>query len=83
MPAYAKDGKVVFFFQAADKFGEVCDDRLQRHRQPGRRRHVADLFALRANPAVERDRRAGEEGGELRTERATGPDTTVDSRRFA
>ena len=68
MPAYAKDGKIVCFFQGADKFkSQVRDVRLQRRREPRRRRHVADL--LRADEADGRrrskDRRAREEGGEL------------------
>ena len=66
MPAYAKDGKVVCFFQSAQKFKiEVRDVRLQRHGEPRPRRHVADL--LRAEGADRRrreeDRRAGEESG--------------------
>jgi hypothetical protein len=48
MPAYARDGKVVCFFQSADQI-EVRDARLQRHCEPGRRRHVAHL--LRAEGA--------------------------------
>jgi uncharacterized protein YdhG (YjbR/CyaY superfamily) len=68
MPAYARDGKVVCFFQSADKFKvEVCDVRLQRRGEPRRRRHVAHL--LRAEGVDRRrrgkDRRAGEESGEL------------------
>ena len=74
MPAYAKDGKVVCFFQsAAEVQVEVRDARLQRHGEPRRRRHVADL--LRAEGLDRRrrgaDRRAGEESGELRTELAS------------
>ena len=69
MPAYAKDGKVVCFFQSAQKFNdEVRDVRLQRRGEPRRRRHVADL--LRAEGVDRRrrgkDRRAREESGELR-----------------
>jgi uncharacterized protein YdhG (YjbR/CyaY superfamily) len=68
MPAYAKDGKVVCFFQSAQKVQiEVRDVRLQRRREPRQRRHVADL--LRAQGADrrrrEKDRRAREEGGAL------------------
>ena len=76
MPAYAKDGKVVCFFQSADEVQiEVRDVRLQRRGEPRQRRHVADL--LRAEEADRRrrgeDRRAREESGELRTELATAP----------
>ena len=43
MPAYAKDGKVVCFFQPAQKFKTpVRHLRLQRHGEPRRRHHVAD-----------------------------------------
>ena len=71
MPAYAKDGKVVCFFQSAQKFKvEVRDVGLQRRGEPRRRRHVADL--LRAEEVDRRrrgeDRRAREEGGALRAE---------------
>ncbi len=76
MPAYAKDGKVVCFFQSAQKFNiEVRDVRLQRRGEPRRRRHVAGL--LRAEGVDRRrrgkDRRAREESGELRTELASEP----------
>ena len=73
MPAYAKDGKVVCFFQSAQKFNTryatfgFSDDG-----EPRRRRHVADR--LRAEGVDRRrrgkDRRAREESGELRTELA-------------
>ena len=73
MPAYAKDGKVVCFFQSADKFkSRYATFGFERRREPRRRRHVADL--LRADGADRRrrgaDRRAREEGGELRTDLA-------------
>ena len=76
MPAYAKDGKVVCFFQSAQKFKtRYATLRLQRQGEPRRRRHVADR--LRAEGVDRRrrgkDRRAREESGELRTELATGP----------
>ena len=76
MPAYAKDGKVVCFFQSrAEVQDEVRDARLQRRGEPRRRRHVADR--LRSDGVDRRrrgkDRRAREESGELRTELATGP----------
>ncbi len=76
MPAYAKDGKVVCFFQSAQKF---------------KARYATFGFSDEANldegamwPTVLRadgadrrrrgkDRRAREESGELRTELATGP----------
>jgi uncharacterized protein YdhG (YjbR/CyaY superfamily) len=68
MPAYAKDGKVVCFFQPAQKFKiEVRDAWLQRQREPRRRRHVAGL--LRRDGADRhrrgKDRRAREESREL------------------
>jgi uncharacterized protein YdhG (YjbR/CyaY superfamily) len=45
MPAYAKDGKVVCFFQGAGKFdSRYATLRLQRHGEPRRRAHVADLL---------------------------------------
>ena len=71
MPAYAKDGKVVCFFQsAAEVQDEVRDVRLHARGEPRRRRHVADR--LRAEGVDRRrrgkDRRAREESGELRTE---------------
>ena len=67
MPAYAKDGKVVCFFQTARQVqGAVRDARLQRQGEPRRGRHVADL--VRAEGADrrrgERDRRAREESGQ-------------------
>ena len=44
MPAYAKDGKIVCFFQPADKFkAPVRDLRLQRRREARRRQHVAHV----------------------------------------
>jgi hypothetical protein len=68
MPAYAKDGKVVCFFQGAAKFqGAVRHDRLQRQGQPRRRQHVGDR--VRTDEADEgrreADRRARQAGGEL------------------
>ena len=76
MPAYAKDDKVVCYFQSADKFkSRYADVRLQRHGEPRPRRDVVDL--LRAEGVDRRrrgkDRQAREESGELRTELATGP----------
>ena len=56
MPAYAKDGKVVCFFQsAAEVQVEVRDIGLQRQGEPRRRRHVADR--IRAEGADARPRR--------------------------
>jgi uncharacterized protein YdhG (YjbR/CyaY superfamily) len=73
MPAYARDGKVVCFFQSAQVQIEVGDVRLQRRGEPRPRRHVADL--LRADEVDRRrrgkDRCAREDSGELRTEFAT------------
>jgi uncharacterized protein YdhG (YjbR/CyaY superfamily) len=71
MPAYAKDGKVVCFFQPAQKFKTgLCDVRVQRCGQPRRRRHVAGH--LRADGADRRrrgkDRHARDPSRELRTE---------------
>jgi hypothetical protein len=55
MPAYARDGKVVCFFQSAHQVqAQVRDARPQRPGEPRRRHHVADL--LRAD-AVDRRRR--------------------------
>ena len=69
MPAYAnKDGKVVCFFQSAEKFdARYATLGFNDAGEPRRRRHVADL--LRAEGADRRrrgeDRRAREEGGGL------------------
>jgi uncharacterized protein YdhG (YjbR/CyaY superfamily) len=67
MPAYEKDGKVVCFFQSADKFKAVRNVRVQRLGESGRRRHVADV--VRSEEAHcrrgEDDRRARQESGEL------------------
>src|SRR5882672_7137486 len=88
MPAYAKDGNVVCFFQSAQKFkNEVRDVRLQRQSKPRRRRYVAD--GLRAEDVDRRrrgkDRRAREESGELRTELDGGGnvDVTPEQRTYA
>ena len=75
MPAYARDGKVVCFFQSAEKFeSRYATLRLQRRGEPRQGRHVADL--VRAE-GIDRRRRgedqgAGEESGEL-----TGSATTA------
>jgi len=66
MPAYAKDGKIVCFFQSAQRF---------------KTRYATFGFMHQANldegamwpTAFGKDRRAREESGELRTELATGP----------
>jgi uncharacterized protein YdhG (YjbR/CyaY superfamily) len=73
MPAYAKDGKVVCFFQSAHKFkARYATVGFSDEANPRRRRHVADR--LRAEGVDRRrggeDRRAREEGTELRTELA-------------
>ena len=74
MPAYAnKDGKVVCFFQSAQKFNaRYATFGFNDDGEPRRRRHVADL--LRAEGVDRRrrgkDRRAREESGELRTDLA-------------
>ena len=44
MPAYAKDGKVLCFFQSAEVQLQVRDAQLQRRGEPRRRRHVGDLL---------------------------------------
>ena len=68
MPAYAKDGKLVCFFKAADEVQEqVRDTRLRGRGKRRRGQHVADL--LRPHQADRRrreeDRGARQEGGEL------------------
>ncbi len=78
MPAYAKDGKVVCFFKAADKFdSRYATFGFEDAANIDSRRHVADL--LRADGADRRrreeDRRAREEGGAMR------PDGNVTSPR--
>jgi hypothetical protein len=75
MPAYAKDAKIVCFFQPAQKFKDaevqdkVRDIRLQRPGEPRPRRDAADR--LRTDRADRRrrgkDRRTREESGELTT----------------
>ena len=72
MPAYAKDGKVVCFFQAAEKFkSRYATFGFNDTATSRRRHHVADR--LRPDGADRRrrgtDRRAREEGRELRTQR--------------
>ena len=73
MPAYAKDGKVVCFFQSGQKFKTRYATFGFNDAEPRRRRHVAGR--LRAEEVDRRrrgkDRRAREESGELRTELAT------------
>ncbi len=57
MPAYAKDGKVVCFFQSAQKFNSrYANVGLQRRGEPRRRCHVADAFALKELTASEEER---------------------------
>ena len=68
MPAYAKDGKVVCFFQSAQKFKtRYATFGFSDEGEPRRRRHVANR--LRAEGVDRRrrgkDRRAREESGEL------------------
>ena len=70
MPAYARDDKVVCFFQSRGQVQvEVRDLRLQRQREPRQRRHVADRLCAEAVDRRRRgeDRRARQESGELRT----------------
>ena len=69
MPAYAKDGKIVCFFQPAEKFKtRYATLGFNDSGEPRRRRHVAGR--LRAEGVDRRrrgeDRRAREESGELR-----------------
>ena len=69
MPAYAKDDKIVCFFQSAEKFkSRYATLGFNDEGEPRRGRHVADL--LRAEEAVGRgrakDQRARQESGELR-----------------
>ena len=76
MPAYARDGKIVCFFQTAQKFNtQIRDVRLQRRGEPRRRRPVASR--LRAEGVDRRrrgkDHRAREESGELRMKASTNP----------
>ena len=68
MPAYAKDGKVVCFFQSAQKFkSRYATFGFNDDGEPRRRHHVADR--LRPDGVDRRrrgkDRRAREESGEL------------------
>ena len=55
MPAYAKDGKVVCFFNRREVQGELRELRVQGRGAPRRGCHVADLLrADRADPADEK-----------------------------
>lgn len=68
MPAYALDGKVVCFFQSAEKFKPATPRSVQRPGEAGRRRDVGvrirpDRGDARGGGA---DRRTREAGGELR-----------------
>jgi len=68
MPAYAKDGKVVCFFQSAQVKVEVRDVRLRPDSEPRQRSDVANLLCAQGADfhRREEDRRAREEGGEPR-----------------
>ena len=69
MPAYAKDGNVVCFFQGAHKFKtRYATLRLQRQGEPRRRHRVAGRLRAEGVDCRRRgkDRRAREESGELR-----------------
>ena len=71
MPAYAKDGKVVCFFQSAQKFNaRYATLGFSDTGEPRRRRHVADRLRAEGVDCHRRgkDRRAREESGELRTD---------------
>ena len=73
MPAYAKDGKIVCFFQSAAKFdSRYATLRLQRRSEHRSGAYVADLLGAQGadRRRGEEDRRAREEGGALRTENA-------------
>ena len=68
MPAYARDGNVVCFFQSATQVqSEIRDLRLHRQSKPRRRIHVAlRLCAEEANRCRRsKNRRAREKSGEL------------------
>ena len=89
MPAYAKDGKVVCFFQSAEKFkSRYATLGFSDTAEPRRGHHVADR--LRADGADRgrrgEDRRPREESGGLRAQLANGGtqirtgDTTIFSR---
>ena len=57
MPAYAKDGKVICFFQPGEEVqGTLCDSRLQRSRQPRRGSMWPTAFALTELTATEEKR---------------------------
>jgi uncharacterized protein YdhG (YjbR/CyaY superfamily) len=76
MPAYAKDGKVVCYFTPASKFNEryaTFGFNASANLDDGNMWPTS--FALKKfdRRRRETDRRAREEGGELRTELATGP----------
>ena len=71
MPAYARDGKVVCFFQSAQKFKtRYATLRLHARGEPRRRRHVADRVRSEGVDCRRRGKNRGarEESGELRTE---------------
>ena len=71
MPAYAKDGKVVCFFQSSAKFRDaVRHVGLSARSEPRRRRHVAGCLRMKELTASEEARigRARKESGELTTE---------------
>ena len=76
MPAYAKDGKIVCFFQSAEKFdsryatfGFSDEANLDRGGQWPTSWALKELTAARG----EEDRHAGEEGGALEAWRRTRP----------
>ena len=76
MPAYAKDGKVVCFFQSADKFkSRYATFGFSDEANLDAGAMWPTSFALKELTATGRgeDRRAREESGALRTELALGP----------
>jgi hypothetical protein len=56
MPAYARDGNVVCFFQSAQKFKTRYATFGFSDRRPRRGRHVADPFALKDLTSTEQAR---------------------------
>jgi hypothetical protein len=78
MPAYAKDGKVVCYFQSAEKFkSRYATFGFSDEAIPRRRRYVADLLRADGIDSHQRgkDQRAREESGELKTEPFADPTT--------
>ena len=84
MPAYAKDGKVVCFFQSAQKFNtRYATLGFSDRGEPRRRRHVAGRLRAEGVDCHRRgkDRRAREESGELKSSGAIGTTCSQEGRR--